>query len=291
MAQRFEGRNLEEALNSASAALGVERWQLTYSVLMEKRGFLGGVKRIVVEADINEAATQPVATSVAAAPVAPASSSPGGGSRERGARGRGGRRDRGAGGERRGRGGRSRQHEEDDAFQSGDFEQFAVEIPEQGRESEGAVAVRGWCEQLIALSKLELVVRTDENETQIRVRLYGRDSRKLTDRHGELLDAFQVLANKALVGRQLDKDIELDTQEFKSKREEDLGQRARELADRVRREGREQLLPAMSPIERRIVHLALQDDPEVATESRGDGFFKRVAVILRSEASEETHSA
>ena len=50
MSHRFEGRSVEEALQSAAEALGVERWQLTYHVLLEKRGFLGGVKRVVLEA-------------------------------------------------------------------------------------------------------------------------------------------------------------------------------------------------------------------------------------------------
>src|SRR5687767_11897096 len=66
MSQRFEGRNIEEALTNASEALGVGRWQLTYHVLLEKRGFLGGVKRIVIEADVNQEAAPPA---VAAAPA------------------------------------------------------------------------------------------------------------------------------------------------------------------------------------------------------------------------------
>jgi spoIIIJ-associated protein len=61
-------------------------------------------------------------------------------------------------------------------------------------------------------------------------------------------------------------------------------EKAKELADRVRSSGREQLLPAMTPIERRIVHLALQEDADVTTESRGDGFYKRVAVVMRNAA-------
>ena len=46
----------------------------------------------------------------------------------------------------------------------------------------------------------------------------------------------------------------------------------------------------MSPIERRIVHLTLQDDEQVTTESRGDGFYKRVAIKLRAPVPSPTES-
>jgi predicted RNA-binding protein Jag len=297
MSHRFEGRSLEEALQSAAETLGVERWQLTYHVLLEKRGFLGGVKRVVLEADVNTAAPEPTAT--AATPAASSHSGPprraardsrpgGGGGGGRGGRGGGGGRGRdagGGGGGRRGGGGRGRGRSDERDFQTGDFETFLGDVPEQGAEGEGARAVREWCQTALALAKLSMVVRTEENDTQIVVRLYGSDARLLIDRHGELLDAVQVLANKALVGRSVEKDIELDCEDFKGKRSEDLEQRAREVADRVRRGGREELLPAMTPIERRIVHIALRDDADVTTESRGDGFYKRVAILLRSEAT------
>ena len=272
MAQRFEGKNLEEALNSAAQTFGVERYQLTYHVLLEKRGFLGGMKRVVIEAEINEGASQPE-LEAAAVPDRSARAD-----RQRGG-GRGGnRRD-----DRRGRGERRDRHRKStERREEPEVELPPVEIPEQGAESEIAQMVRGWCEHVIALASLNLELRTDENETQVIVRLYGRDARRLTEGHGELIDALQVLANKALVGRRIEKEIELDCQEFKGRRAEELEQKAREVADRVRRDGREQLLPAMTPIERRIVHLALRDDQEVATVSRGDGFYKRVAIVRRS---------
>src|SRR6185369_15761257 len=97
MSQRFEGRNLEEALESAAQTFGVERWKLTYHVLLEKRGFLGGVKRVVTEADVNEEAPQP-APAAAAPPVESAGRPP---RSDRGGRGGGG-----GGGGGRGRGGR-----------------------------------------------------------------------------------------------------------------------------------------------------------------------------------------
>ena len=293
MAQRFEGKNLDEALTMAAEALGVERVQLTYHVVLEKRGFLGGFKRVVVEAEVNDAAvarpsSAPIPTTAgSSASGAPARRGPGGG----GGRGRGGRdrgRGRGRGGEGRDRagrdnGGRGRgpRREHSDDFQTGDFERFAGEIPEQGPESEQAGVVRAWCARVIELAKLQLEIRTEENDTQIIVRLFGADAPLLTEHHGELLDAIQVLSNKALVGDQVEKEIELNCEAFKERRTEQLIEKARDLADQVRSGGREQLLPAMTPIERRIVHLALEADADVMTESRGDGFYKRVAIVRR----------
>jgi spoIIIJ-associated protein len=285
MAQRFEGKNLDEALTMASEAFGVDRVQLTYHVVLEKKGFLGGFKRVVVEAEVNE---RPIAASVqeAAAP-APRTSRPAGGG---GGRGRGNRdRGRGRGGDGRDRGPRSNgnrapRRETADDFQTGDFERFAGDIPEQGPESEQAGVVRAWYARVIELAKLQLEIRTEEDETQVIVRLFGGDARLLTEEHGELLDALQVLGNKAMVGRKVEKEIELNCEAFKERRAEQLAEKAKELADRVRSSGREQLLPAMTPIERRIVHLTLQEDADVTTESRGDGFYKRVAVVMRGAA-------
>ncbi len=277
MSQRFEGHSLEEALQQAAQTLGVERYRLTYHVLVEKRGFLGGVKRVVIEADINDNVAVPAtAPQVELAPLG--ASSPAPRERERGPR-RERRDDRG---NRRSRG--ERRERRDDRPRHGEEVIDVVpdeEIPPQGEESPAAAAVRAWCEDALRLAHFEVVVRTVENETQLNVSVFGRDARRLLDHHGEVLDALQVLANKALVGRSVEKDVELDCSSFKERRADELRRRAKETADRVREQGREQLLPAMSPIERRIVHLALQDDADVTTESRGEGFYKRVAIILR----------
>jgi spoIIIJ-associated protein len=277
--QRFEGKSLDEALTQAAEALGVERYQLTYHVVLEKRGFLGGTKRVVIEAEINRSATdvpEPQPPSVAAQPPSP-----------RGRSRREGRsRDRRRGG-RNGRRGSEhiRSHEYDD------LPPVPREpTPEQGPQSEQAILVREWCERIVDLAGFDLDVRTEESGPEITVLLFGRDSVRLTERSGELLDSLQVLANKALMGRKVDRAIEFNCGGFKERRLEDLEHRARELAQRVRVDGREQMLPSMSPIERRIVHLALRDDAEVTTQSRGDGFYKRVAIIPRPEAGAEPPS-
>ena len=293
MAQRFEGRNIDEALTSAAGTLGVERYRLLYHVVLEKRGFLGGMKRVVIEAEVNDQASdappQANLSNVSAPPRRERSGGGGGGGRAREGRGGGGGRGRG---DRGGRGPRQRDNQQRSRPRDEDDEPQVVieEAPPQGPESEAAAAVRQWCEEALRLGGFEVELRTSENEEQIHVKLYGRDTRRMLDRHGELLDALQVLANKALVGRKVEKDVELDCSAFKERRAEELGERARVTAERVRRDGREQLLPAMSPIERRIVHLALQDDAQVTTESRGDGFFKRVAIKLREPGQPTSES-
>ncbi|HSP33201.1 MAG TPA: R3H domain-containing nucleic acid-binding protein [Thermoanaerobaculia bacterium] len=259
------------------------------------------MKRVVIEADVNEAATVPAVAAPAVAappeqpltrPAATLSSPAGRGNREAAVRGRDSRGGRGRRDDQRGRHDRNdrndrpRRGRDQDDFQAADFA-AVFDVPEQGAESEGAKSVREWCEQAMTLARLDLQLRSEENETQIIIRLYGRDARLMVDRHGELLDAVQVLTNKALTGRKIEKDIELDCQDVKRGRTEELEQKAKRLADEVRRDGREQLLPAMTPIERRIVHLALRDDGDVTTESRGDGFYKRIAIIRRPPNQEQ----
>jgi spoIIIJ-associated protein len=295
MGQRFEGRNLEEALQLAGQTFAVERWQLTWHVLEEKRGFLGGMKHVVIEADVNQDAAPEQVRAASEPPVQrerPASAPREAGTRE-GHRGRSRGRNRGGSAEGGGRGGSNRGGsrgrsggrggEGGQDLQVGDFESFIGDVPEQGAESEAAASARQWCEKTLALAKIHSIVRSEENDTQIILRLFGPDSGLLVERNGELLDAIQVLANKTLVGRATEKDIELDSQQFKQKRIDDLEQRARACADRVRESGVEEVLPAMTPIERRIVHIALRDDADVTTESRGEGFFKRVAIVQRTE--------
>jgi spoIIIJ-associated protein len=301
--KRFEGKNLEEALDSAARTFGVERFRLSYHVVLEKRGFLGGTKRVVVEAEVSDAGGAPktetpkpsarphsrprerersaaprreepaaAATHSAAAADEPESErAPSGRSRRRGRRrGRGASRN-----EPRSRQEEPRESEPEPVGRS--------EAPEQGSRSAEAAAVAEWCEKVIGLAGLELVVRTSEQDEEIMVELYGSDAPRLQDKGGELLDSLQVLLNKALVGRSVEKRIELDVEGFKSKRAADLTARALELATRVREEGRERTLPAMTPIERRIIHLALQDEEGVETESRGRGFHKRVAIMPSEE--------
>lgn len=282
--QRFEGHNLEEALARAAESLNAPLHQIDYHVVVEKRGFLGGIKRLVIEAVVNPEKEAPPP---APAPVTPERPAP---------RAREGReprepRERGPRG---GRGGRSRERERRDEWSDEPRNrerrprrnEIHEEVPPQDEQSAEAERVGGWARELFDLSDFDVEIRTFETEEAISLRIYGTDSGRLTERGGELLDSAQVLANKSLVPKGITKRIEFDARGFKSRRNADLEQEAKNAADRVRAEGQEELMPPMSPVERRIVHVTLQDDPDVVTVSRGEGFYKRVAVVPRHEADE-----
>jgi spoIIIJ-associated protein len=273
--QRFEGRSLDEALETAAKELGVARFQIDYHVVVEKRGFLGGLKRVVIEAEADPDRQPPPSYDLSPAQVYQPE-----GARSRGDRGRGGR----SGG---GRGGRRGERHERGPGERGGGAREREQVPAQDEQSEEAATVAAWCEEAFELAELDIVVRTAETEDRIDVRLFGRDASRTLDRNGELLDSIQVLANKALVHRKVQKPIEFDARGFKEQRTEEIEEQARRAADRVRESGREQLLPAMSPIERRIVHLALAEAGDVQTISRGDGFYKRVAILPKAEGEAE----
>ncbi len=277
--RRFEGKNVEEALDHAAETLGVERSRLAHNVVVEKRGFLGGTKRVVIEAWVddfgNRADAPPPKHTPIFPPPAPERGARSGRDRDRGERGdrkRGGRGD-----ERRDRA--PRDNSPDPVVDTGP----APPVPEN--ETALAKDLRVWLEDLFDRCGFLLDARVEESDDKVTARIYGRDAGKLMARHGELIDSLQIIANKTLILRSSGKTVELDCGEFREKRIGDLERQARELADVVRGEGHEKSLPPMSPVERRIVHMALRDDAEVETYSRGEGFYKRVVIAPRQAAA------
>jgi spoIIIJ-associated protein len=71
----------------------------------------------------------------------------------------------------------------------------------------------------------------------------------------------------------------VDVEHYKSRRERSLIDLARRMADRVRTTAESVSLEPMPPHERRIVHLALRDDPDVVTESFGQAEKRKVVIM------------
>ncbi len=147
-----------------------------------------------------------------------------------------------------------------------------------------AAALGRWLGEMIDGTGLDLEVEVRRQEDRVVAELSGRDARRLSANHGELLGAFQYLAGK-LASRTFGPEfrIEVDAGGFRERRAADLEALARRTADAVRKNRRRAILPPMAPAERRQIHVALANDPEVTTESEGEGYRKRVVVFLRED--------
>jgi spoIIIJ-associated protein len=115
------------------------------------------------------------------------------------------------------------------------------------------------------------------------IELIGDDVEPLLANKGEGLNGLEILTGR-IASRRLGRPVypRLDAEGFRAHQRESLEELAQRSAEEVKRTRRPQLLPPLSPGERRLIHLALAEDPEVETESEGDGFLKRVAVKLKS---------
>jgi len=107
----------------------------------------------------------------------------------------------------------------------------------------------------------------------------------LIGRRGRTLDAIQHLLN-CIVNRSslVKRRVIIDTEQYRERREEILVSLAHKLASRVKTTGQEVVVDPMNPQDRRIVHLALQDDKAVTTFSRGEGSFRSVVITTKDKA-------
>jgi spoIIIJ-associated protein len=146
------------------------------------------------------------------------------------------------------------------------------------------------------LGYLGFVVQIEETTNEggnLKLQIYTEESRRLIGRDGETLDAIQFLLNRLLQAK--DKDAEkviVDCEHYRSMREDRIVQRVRELADRVRITGRSLQLEPMNSYERRLVHNAFKDDPDVATWSPSDSArIKQITLVKRQPRKEPAQKA
>jgi spoIIIJ-associated protein len=102
----------------------------------------------------------------------------------------------------------------------------------------------------------------------------------LIGRRGETLAALQYIT-RLIASRELQRraNIVIDVEGYKTRREEMLRRLATRMAEQAVQLGRTVALEPMPPYERRIVHLALRDNPQVRTESTGEGEHRKVTII------------
>jgi len=119
----------------------------------------------------------------------------------------------------------------------------------------------------------------------ITLQIYTAEKERLIGRHGETLDELQFLLNRILVAKSKDvPKVHVDVEHWREMKEDQLVQKVRQLAEVVRKTGRSFQLEPMNGYERRIVHHAFENDPEVTTWSPpDDARLKRITLRKRTK--------
>ncbi len=124
----------------------------------------------------------------------------------------------------------------------------------------------------------------DEEHPMVLVEVKGNDLSILIGRRSETLNALQYISSLIVckeVGHWVP--LTIDIQGYRQRRERQLRQMARRMAEQAVHTGRRQILEPMPANERRVIHLELRDHPLVMTESTGEEPNRKVTIMLKKQ--------
>ena len=145
-----------------------------------------------------------------------------------------------------------------------------VKLTVKEKLSDGARAVK-FLEGLFAQLGEEVVPVLESEDEKIIINLQSATAKGIIGRRGEVIDALQTLAGAvANTNRRNYNRVVVDFENYRERREETLQRVAEKFAAKAVRQGRRVRLEPMNPYERRIIHSALMENPDVTTHSEGN---------------------
>jgi len=163
-----------------------------------------------------------------------------------------------------------------------------TKVPPIGLTAEKAKEV---LDEILKHVDLPMVVECQSKEGFNHLNIISNGSGLLIGKRGKTLNALQYLVSK-IVSRQVGESVSVivDTENYRSKREVSLNELARQLSEKVKKSHRSLTTGPMSAQDRRIIHLALKEDHEVRTKSKGEGNLRRVVIypVKKPKATRKT---
>jgi spoIIIJ-associated protein len=133
--------------------------------------------------------------------------------------------------------------------------------------------------KILELMNYPSEVSVTSDKENVTAQIKGQHVNEIIEQNGKLLDSLQYLLRKIIGKKYSEKAIiSLDAGDFRAARTEELKQLGLQLAAEVKKSGKTRSIPSLNPSERRVVHVALQDDKEVRSRSVGEGLFKKVLI-------------
>jgi spoIIIJ-associated protein len=144
--------------------------------------------------------------------------------------------------------------------------------------------LRTTLQEIIALMGIKAHVEAQKREGEIFFDIKGDGGGLIIGKHGQTLDALQYIINKIAANRykELKERIILDTENYRARRVEALKNMALRLREKVKKMKKAVTIGPLNPQDRRIIHITLSEDEDVRTESKGEGFYKRLVITTKS---------
>jgi spoIIIJ-associated protein len=139
------------------------------------------------------------------------------------------------------------------------------------------------------LGYLGFITEIDEEQREgfLLLQVHTPEKERLIGRHGEILEDVQFLLNRIIQARHPDQPrVQIDIEYYREMREDAIVLRARQIADLVKKTGRPFHLDPMNSYDRRIIHNAFKDDPDIVTWSPPDeSRIKRITLKKKNHTS------
>lgn len=145
--------------------------------------------------------------------------------------------------------------------------------------AESLDVIRLELQKILELMTCPSTVAVEMIDGTVYCKVSGEFEDDLTGQDGRTLDSLQYLLRK-IVSRKISERVRLtiDVGDYRERRNLELKDKAIDYAALVKENGKTQVIPSLNPSERRIVHVALQDDSDIRSRSVGDGLFKKVLI-------------
>jgi len=155
-----------------------------------------------------------------------------------------------------------------------------VKIKATPKTYSASLIARDILKKITSLMSVDTEISAEKKDGTVFLNIKANSSGILIGYKGKTLEALEFIVNKA-VNKAYGKKIRVivDSENYRQKKEESLKELALKMSEKVKKTGKVATISPKSPYDRRIIHLALKNDYDVQTKSKGEGLFKKIFVI------------
>jgi spoIIIJ-associated protein len=142
-------------------------------------------------------------------------------------------------------------------------------------------------ERMLFLLGVEAMVTGEQDADIVTLKVEGETTGILIGKKGSTLDAIQYIVNKVVTKNSSKRTrVRVDMANYRERHNQSLVDLALRLGEKVKKTGKPITISPMNPADRRVVHIALQNDRALKTKSKGEGLLKKIVIFPQREGTE-----